>query len=93
MPSARGQLERARTWWLEHRDKAPLAFDEELDALFALLESRPTLVGRPTIEPEGVRRVYLARIRHYVYFQLSADSETVEILALWHGSRGTEPPL
>jgi plasmid stabilization system protein ParE len=93
MPSALGQLEEARTWWLQHRDKAPFAFDEEVGALFDLLEDRPGLVGRPVIEPPGTRRVYLARIRYYVYFQVSSDEELVEILALWHASRGSGPQL
>lgn len=93
MPSALGQLERARDWWLRHHEKAPLAFDEEIAALLDLLEDRPTLVGRPAVEPPGTRRVYLARIRYYVYFQISPDGEFVEILALWHGSRGAAPPL
>lgn len=93
MPGALGQLEDARTWWLRHRDKAPLAFDEEIAALFDLLEDRPGLVGRPVIDPPGTRRVYLARVRYYVYFQISDDEELVEILALCHASRGSGPPL
>lgn len=93
MPSALGQLEEARAWWLQHREKAPFAFDEELLALFDLLEDRPALVGRPVVEPTKARRVYLGRIRYYVYFQVSSDGELVEILALWHGSRGSAPPL
>jgi len=65
MPRALGQLEEAREWWLHHRDKAPLAFDEEVDALLG----------------------------YYLYFQISEDGEVVEILALWHGSRGVEPDI
>lgn len=93
MPRALGQLEEAREWWLQHRDKAPLAFDEEIDALVGLLEERPGLVGRPAIEPAGVRRVYLRRVRYYVYFQVVEGGEVVEILALWHGSRGGAPAI
>jgi plasmid stabilization system protein ParE len=45
------------------------------------------------IDPPGTRRVYLTRIRYYVYFQIADDEELVEILALWHASRGSGPPL
>ncbi len=93
MHSALAQLEGARAWWLQHREKAPSAFDEEVAAVLNLLEDRPALVGRPAIEPPGVRRVYLRRIRYYVYFQISSGGEVVEIVALWHGSRGTKPRL
>lgn len=43
MPSALEQLEQARDWWLQHREKAPLAFDEEIAALLDLLkDDRPS---------------------------------------------------
>ncbi len=79
-----------RVWWLENRDKAPSAFDVDLDSLLLQLEDRPELVGRPVEQDPSVRRVYLRRIRYFVYFQL--DGDVVQVLALWHGSRDGEPP-
>lgn len=93
MPTALAQLGDARQWWLEHRDRAPHAFDDDVDALIELLEEHPQLVGRPLLDDPRVRRVYLRRIRYYVYFQLSDDAEAVEIVAVWHGSRGTPPTI
>jgi plasmid stabilization system protein ParE len=93
MPSALGQLDEARRWWSSNRDKAPQAFDEDVDAMFELLEDRPTLVGRPVARDPRVRRTYLGRIRYYVYFQIDGARDVVEILAIWHGSRGSAPEL
>ena len=87
------QLVQARDWWLEHRDKAPWALDEDIDALLSLLEERPELIGRPVESAPGVRRVFLPRVRYFVYFEIVDDGDRVEILALWHGSRGSDPEL
>jgi plasmid stabilization system protein ParE len=37
---------------------------------------------------KGVRRLLLGRIRYFVYYRFNAD--TLEVLALWHASRGEE---
>jgi plasmid stabilization system protein ParE len=39
----------------------------------------------------GVRRLVLYKIRYYLYYRLSGD--TVDVLALWHTSRGEGPAL
>lgn len=87
------QLEEARHWWLANRDKAPWAFDEDVDAVIALIEEEPLLVGRALDRDPRVRRVFLARIRYYLYFQLSHDEQSVEVVAFWHGNRGSSPDL
>jgi plasmid stabilization system protein ParE len=84
------QLARARSWWLANREKAPQAFDSDVNALLLLLETWPTLVGRPLEQEPSVRRVHLRRIRYYAYFQID-DGGDVQILALWHASRSGEP--
>jgi plasmid stabilization system protein ParE len=89
-PAAR-QLRNARDWWLANRDKAPHAFDQDIAALWGVLEDRPELVGRPLEGQPSVRRVHLQRIRYYVYFQLADDGDGVQILALWHERRGSAP--
>ncbi|MCH7842038.1 MAG: hypothetical protein IID01_04650 [Chloroflexi bacterium] len=38
---------------------------------------------------QGVRRVYLGRIRYFLYYRTRPDQ--VEILALWHSNRGQDP--
>jgi hypothetical protein len=76
---------------LANRDKAPHAFDDDFEELIAGLEERPDLIGRPVKQGEEVRRVYLARIRYHVYFEIIDDGSIVNVLALWHGSRGFDP--
>lgn len=39
----------------------------------------------------GVRRIHLNRIQYYHYYRVSA--EAIDILAFWHVSRGSWPPL
>ncbi|MAQ19725.1 MAG: hypothetical protein CMN30_33600 [Sandaracinus sp.] len=85
------QLHQARTWWLENRDKAPEAFDEELLVLFDILETGSSTLGQAVGQRPGVRRLYLKRIRYFVYFEHVSDTE-VHILAIWHGRRDELPP-
>jgi plasmid stabilization system protein ParE len=92
-PRARRAVARGRRWWRENRDKAPDAFDEELDRLLAAIEIAPSLVGSATSRAPHIRRVFLKRIRYYVFFEASKDGERVSILAVWHASRGRGPAL
>lgn len=86
---AAAQIARARDWWLANRDKAPDAFDEEFDRIINHLESDPGFIGRPVLQEPTVRRILLQRIRYYVYFRVK--DEAVEILSVWHASRGRDP--
>ena len=85
------QVAQAREWWLANRDKAPHAFDDDLDALLVLLEQQPELVGRPLDRAMSVRRAYLHRIRYHAYFEIVDDGERVVFHALWHASRDGGP--
>jgi len=72
------------------RDKAPHAFDDDLEQVVAQLRAHPQLVGR--LERDGTRRrVLLRRLRYYLYFRVVDGGERVQILALWHMSRGRAP--
>ncbi|MBA3505210.1 MAG: type II toxin-antitoxin system RelE/ParE family toxin [Betaproteobacteria bacterium] len=89
---ARAQIDRAAQWWDENRDVVPEAFDEDLAKAFSLLSTEPG-VGAPVLDArvEGVRRLHLARIRYHLYYRLRGGY--VEVLALWHTSRGGGPSL
>jgi plasmid stabilization system protein ParE len=39
----------------------------------------------------GVRRVHLSRVRYHLYYR--ARPSRIEVLALWHTSRGKGPAL
>jgi hypothetical protein len=67
-------------------------FEDELAEAGALLESGP-LLARVFDEVGGrvVRRAPLPRTRYALYF--TVGDELVTVHALWHGSRGSGPPL
>ena len=87
---ARTLIDRAAEWWDQHRDLAPEAFDEDLAKAFLLLSTEP-LIGAPVPSPrvQGVRRLHLARIRYHLYYRIRGRQ--VEVIALWHTSRGAGP--
>ena len=89
---AQVQIDRAARWWDENRDLAREAFDDDLAEALLLLGAEPS-VGAPVfrLRAQGVRRLHLARIRYQLYYRARGD--WVEVLALWHTSRGGEPPV
>ncbi len=87
-PRARRQLQAAERWWVQHRDKAPDAFDEDIAAGFASIAANPHVHQRVHGKP-SMRRILLERIRYYVYYRIM-ESGDIEVLSLWHASR--RPP-
>jgi len=89
---AQAQIDRAAQWWDENRDLAPEAFDEDLAKAFLLLSAEPG-IGAPALHARGVgvRRLHLVRIRYHLYYRVRGSE--VEVLAVWHTSRGVGPPL
>ena len=87
---AQVQFDRAALWWDQNRPLAPEALDEELAEAFSLLSTEPG-IGAPVlnVRAEGVRRLHLARVHYYLYYRVRRGQ--VEVLALWHTSRGTTP--
>lgn len=89
---ARGHIRRAADWWEQNRPLAPGAVHEELEQAFLLLRSQPGIGAIATnAKARGVRRLHLGRIHYFVYYRLQGS--TVEVLALWHTSRGRDPAL
>ena len=89
---ARAQIEAAVAWWSENRPSAPGAVRDDLDRILGLLSVQPemgTKARRVTLP--GVRRVTLSRIRYYIYYRVTDDA--LQVLALWHTSRGQGPSL
>ena len=84
----------AAEWWLANRPKAPDAFAVELERAFQLLASQQ-LIGAQArnVTLAGVRRIHLPRVHYYLYYRITSESKTVEILALWHTKRGGSPDL
>lgn len=91
---AKAQIRIAEDWWRLNRPKAPNAIREELERAASIISIQPEVGTRAlNISLTGVRRLHLARVRYFVYYWLLADPDRIEILAFWHESRGSGPPL
>lgn len=91
---AKAQITAAEQWWRLNRPKAPNAIREELERASLVISVQPNIGARArNVGLPGVRRIRLARVRYYVYSRVVTDPEQVEILAFWHTSRGSTPPL
>lgn len=90
--SAKREIAAARVWWRDNRDKAPLAFDEDLDRAFALILDHPAVGAKVGgTRRSGARRLYLNRIRYYLYYEVTDGA--IVVLALSHSARGRLPRL
>ena len=89
---AQAHIDRAALWWEQNRPLAPRALDEELAQAFALLGAEPG-IGTPALNARAkdVKRVHLVRVHYHLYYRVRGGQ--VEVLALWHTSRGAGPLL
>ena len=91
--AARAIIE-AADWWASNRPKAPSAFVEDLERALQLIASQPAIGARAqNAKLEGVRRVHLTRVRYYLYYRIAKSPPAIEVLAFWHTSRGSAPPI
>ncbi len=89
---AEQQIREAADWWRANRPAARGMLRQELARGFDLITTHPEIGVQALDAPiAGVRRLHLLRTRYYLYYRLRAGA--VEVLALWHTSRGTTPPL
>ena len=90
--NAERQIREAADWWHKNRLARGL-FRQELSRGFELITTQPNIGVRALdASLHGVRRLHLSRIRYYLYYRV-LDEDTVEVLALWHTSRGEGPPI
>jgi len=89
---AEREIRQAASWWVENRPAAPEAFRRDLERAFTLLSSQPEVGAQArNVRLAGVRRIFLHRVRYHLYYRVTPDA--VEILAVWHASRGSAPGL
>jgi plasmid stabilization system protein ParE len=86
------QIHEAARWWAANRPAAPGAVQGDLGQALELLALQPG-IGTPCVgaDLKDVRRPLLGRIRYFIYYRAAGD--TLEVLALWHTSRGEAPGL
>jgi len=91
---AEAEIEAAASWWRDNRPNASALFYSELARAFELITAQPRAAPEYAgVTTREVRRLHLHRVRYHLYYRVKVDKETVEILALWHTSRGSSPPL
>jgi tRNA G18 (ribose-2'-O)-methylase SpoU len=89
------QVEEAGEWWRDNRTKAPEALPEELERALELIASQPDVgaIAR-NAKLAGVRRILLSRVRYHLYYRLlETTGRSIQVVALWHASRGEPPRL
>ncbi len=91
-PQVLNDIRAADAWWRANRPAAPELLRVELRQAFRVLADSP-LAGAPALDGKasGIRRLYLRMTRYFLYY--SAHEGDVEVLRLWHASRGTRPRL
>ena len=92
--SAARAIAEAAAWWTANRPKAPEAFADEIERALQVIAMHPGIGARATnVRLAGVRRIHLARVRYHLYYRVTEAPEVIEVLALWHTSRGSSPPI
>lgn len=91
--SAARAIAEATEWWVANRPMAPAAFVADFERALQLIALQPAIGARATnVKLAGVRRVHLARVHYHLYYRITSEP-AIEVLALWHTSRGTSPEL
>ena len=86
------QVRSAADWWAANRSAAPGAIAVDFGESVALLAEQPGIGTKYTgARAPGVRRIYLSRVRYFVYYK--ATSSELHVLAFWHASREHQPVL
>ena len=89
---AASQIRKAAEWWAENRPAAPGAVRIDIGEALALLAQQPGFgTAYEGTRAKGVRRLLVGRIRYYIYYRVAL--EALEVLAVWHVSRGKQPAL
>jgi plasmid stabilization system protein ParE len=90
-PQASLQMERASRWWAENRLAAPGAIRNDIEEAVTLLSQQPGIGARSsTVRHPDLRRLYLSRIKYHVYYRVEGKKL---VLAFWHASRDSIPPI
>ena len=91
-PRAQREIERAAEWWAQNRLAAPGAVRNDIEAALALLVEEPGIGTKvETPRPDLVRRLYLPRVKYFVYYRVRGL--LLEVVAFWHSGREQGPSL
>jgi len=86
------EIERVVQWWAVNRPAAPGAVRQDVQAALNLLIVQPDIgVYVKEASSPDVRRLHLDRIRYWVYYRVRRNR--LEVLSVWHSSRGSGPAV
>ena len=89
---AEREIERVAHWWAVNRPAAPGAIRQDLRAALNLLVVQPDIGVRVNeASSPDVRRLHLDRIRYWIYYRVRRNR--LEVLSVWHSSRGRGPAV
>jgi plasmid stabilization system protein ParE len=83
-PAAEDDLAEARDWYDAQQDGLGIEFLAAIEDVFDRIQATPELYAR---EYKGIRRTVTKRFPYVVYYRLLVES--VEVLAVLHGSRSS----
>jgi plasmid stabilization system protein ParE len=87
---AASHIRQAAEWWEQNRPAAPGAVRKDIGEALALLATQPGIgAAYQGAKTKDVRRLLVGRIRYFIYYR--PTRETLEVLAVWHISRGKQP--
>src|SRR5437762_13352262 len=87
-------IRQAESWWRENRRAAPNAVRLQLQRAFTLISAQPRIGSlAANVRLPDVRRICLPTIKYHLYYHVIGSPEYVEVVALWHKSRGESPPI
>lgn len=80
------EVREAAEWWQVNRPAAPGAIGKDFREAVALLAEQPGIGAKYSgSRLPFVRRLYLSRVRYFIYY--AADADALKVLAFWHASR------
>ena len=87
-------IEKADTWWREHREKNPELLAEEFIEATRVLGNAPH-IGRRALNVglEGVRFVTLQKTEKLLYYRVLEEEDVIELLVLWGARKRSAPKL
>jgi plasmid stabilization system protein ParE len=89
---AASHVRQAAEWWAENCPAAPGAIRTDIGNALTLLAGQPGIgAAYEGARTQGVRRLLVGRIRYFICYRATRD--TLEVLAVWHVSRGKQPSL
>ena len=89
---AAAEVRRAAAWWEANRLSAPGAVAADFGESVALLAEHPGIgANYQGTRTPGVRRLFLGRVRYFIYYTVEAES--LHVLSFWHARRENQPAI